>query len=253
MKRTLAWVLLFVMLLGMFAGCKKQKAETPTTAPTGEVVTASDAMEYVKAIYPNTEEALKTPIDYERMGVVRISDIPFTVVWTTDLSEDLIKIVPSEDGTMVTIDVNEQCEADTPYVLTASITDEAGNVATHNWNCILPKAVDMISIVEQAYALKKGESLPFECTLIGKIVSIDKPYDPDYRNITVTIVVEGAEKMPIQCYRLKGEGAESLAVGDEITVYFGTRSITVRVLDIRETTKKTEAIGMYEIISEAQS
>ena len=40
---------------------------------------------------------------------------------------------------------------------------------------------------------------------------------------------------------------------DEITLSFGTRSVTVRVLDIKETTKKAEAVGMYEIISESQS
>ncbi len=38
--------------------------------------------------------------------------------------------------------------------------------------------------------------------------------------------------------------------GDLITVSFGAREVTVRVLDIRETTKKTEAVGMYEIVSE---
>lgn len=39
-------------------------------------------------------------------------------------------------------------------------------------------------------------------------------------------------------------------IGDLITVAFGAKSVTVRVLDIRETTKKTEAIGMYEVVSE---
>ncbi len=38
--------------------------------------------------------------------------------------------------------------------------------------------------------------------------------------------------------------------GDEITLFFGAKSVTVRVLDIKETTKKAEAVGMYEIISE---
>ena len=42
-------------------------------------------------------------------------------------------------------------------------------------------------------------------------------------------------------------------LGDEITVAFGTKSVTVRVLDIRETTKKTESAGMYEVISESQA
>ena len=39
-------------------------------------------------------------------------------------------------------------------------------------------------------------------------------------------------------------------LGDEITISFGSKQVTVKVLDIRETTKKTEAVGMYEIISE---
>ena len=39
-------------------------------------------------------------------------------------------------------------------------------------------------------------------------------------------------------------------IGDLITVSFGSKSVTVRVLDIRETTKKTESVGMYEVVSE---
>ena len=42
-------------------------------------------------------------------------------------------------------------------------------------------------------------------------------------------------------------------LGDEITVSFGSKSVTVRVLEIKETTKKTEASGMFEIISEQLS
>ena len=42
-----------------------------------------------------------------------------------------------------------------------------------------------------------------------------------------------------------------IKAGDLITVAFGTKTVTVKVLDIRETTKKSEAIGMYEIISES--
>ena len=38
--------------------------------------------------------------------------------------------------------------------------------------------------------------------------------------------------------------------GDCITVSFGSKCVTVRVLDIKETTKKAEASGMYEVISE---
>ena len=48
MKKILAWVLVLVMVLGMFAGCKKEEA--PATEPAGEVITAQDAIEYLKAL-----------------------------------------------------------------------------------------------------------------------------------------------------------------------------------------------------------
>lgn len=42
-------------------------------------------------------------------------------------------------------------------------------------------------------------------------------------------------------------------IGDAITIAFGAKLVTVKVLDIRETTKKTEAVGMYEVISESDA
>ena len=45
----------------------------------------------------------------------------------------------------------------------------------------------------------------------------------------------------------------NVKVGDEITVAFGAKSVTVRILEIKETTKKSESAGMYEIISEVDA
>ena len=42
-------------------------------------------------------------------------------------------------------------------------------------------------------------------------------------------------------------------LGDEITIAFGSKQVTVRVLDIRETTKKSESVGMFEVISESNA
>jgi ribosomal 50S subunit-recycling heat shock protein len=39
-------------------------------------------------------------------------------------------------------------------------------------------------------------------------------------------------------------------VGDEITVSFGARTLTVRVLSVKETVKKEEAAELYEIVSQ---
>ena len=42
-------------------------------------------------------------------------------------------------------------------------------------------------------------------------------------------------------------------LGDLITVTFGQKSVTVKVLEIKETTKKTESQGMYEVVSESDA
>lgn len=42
-------------------------------------------------------------------------------------------------------------------------------------------------------------------------------------------------------------------IGDLISVSFGSKTVVVKVLEIRETTKKTESVGMYEVVSEINS
>ena len=73
-------------------------------------------------------------------------------------------------------------------------------------------------IVEAAYALEKGGKMEGTYTLTGVITSIDTAYSEQYKNITFTIVVEGKEDKPIVCFRVKGEGVETLAAGDTVTV-----------------------------------
>ena len=58
-----------------------------------------------------------------------------------------------------------------------------------------------------------------------------------------------AERISVNGKRAKA--SYDVKLGDEITVAFGQKSVTVRVLDIRETTKKSESVGMYEVISES--
>ena len=43
----------------------------------------------------------------------------------------------------------------------------------------------------------------------------------------------------------------NVKIGDIIQITFGTKSVSVKVLDIRETTKKAESVGMYEVLSES--
>ena len=73
-------------------------------------------------------------------------------------------------------------------------------------------------IVNAAYALEVGASLTREYTLTGVITSVDTVYSEQYKNVTVTMVIGNMANKPIQCFRLKGEGADVIAVGDTITV-----------------------------------
>ena len=75
----------------------------------------------------------------------------------------------------------------------------------------------VVDVVDAAYALESGESLN-GFTLTGVIGKIDDAYSEQYGNITVTIVIDNRVNQPIQCFRLKGEGCDTLAVGDKITV-----------------------------------
>ena len=84
-------------------------------------------------------------------------------------------------------------------------------------------------IMEAVYALGNNEALKGVYMLTGDVVSIDTPYSAEYKNVTVTMIIPGFDDKPIMCYRLEGEGADKIEVGDCITVsgslknYNGTR------------------------------
>ena len=126
--------------------------------------------------------------------------------------------------------VDEIIVGDT-ITVTGSIVNDNGivefaTINSQDMTCILVEyqktgaraPSDPKQIVEAAYALEKNTSLPYKATLTGTITSVDTEYSPTYKNITVTIAVAGCEDRPIICYRLKGEGVETVKVGDSITV-----------------------------------
>ena len=225
MKKLTVWALLLAMTVALFAGCSNTPAETTapapveTQAPTEAVSGLADAVAYVKTIYKNAAEI--TAKDYEVISVVPMGTEKFEITWTVDVAEDVAAVVAGENG-MTLIDVNENCAEEVAYVLTATLTDGT-NTESLSWNHILPAAMNVdgmtyAEIVAMAYALEDQQSTEDAYRLFGTVSSIDTEWNPDYQNITVTILVAGCEEQPIQCYRLKGEGAADLKVGDAITV-----------------------------------
>ena len=238
MKKFIALFLALVLCIGLVA-CGNTGTEQPTNSPapveptptpsadpapeqpSAEPVNAmANALAYIKNVYKNAAEI--TGKDFQRIGTVPVGAEKVTVVWTVDVAEDVVKIVVGEDG-MVTVDVNEDCSVETPYVLTATITGADGKSESLSWNHILPAAMNVdgltyAEIVDLVYALEDQVSTEDPYRLFGTVVSIDSPWSDEYGNITVTIAVAGKEEQPIQCYRLAGEGAKDLKVGDQITV-----------------------------------
>ena len=82
----------------------------------------------------------------------------------------------------------------------------------------VPSTATPQEIVDAAYAaMESGEPMIGEYTLTGVIKSIDTAYSEQYKNITVTMLVNGTDKT-VQCFRLAGDDVANLEVGDTITV-----------------------------------
>lgn len=68
-----------------------------------------------------------------------------------------------------------------------------------------------------------------------------------------TVANEACDGARVTVNGRAAKASYDVKLGDEITVAFGSKSVTVRVLDIKDTTKKSEASGMYEVISESDA
>ena len=111
-----------------------------------------------------------------------------------------------------------------------------------------------MAVVDQAYALANGKSMSGKQTLTGVIVNINSLYDAGYKNISVDIRVPGKEGQPILCYRMKGNGAENLAIGDVITVTGTIKNYNGTIeFDTGCTLDKVVSTGAYvEVCTDAE-
>ena len=68
-----------------------------------------------------------------------------------------------------------------------------------------------------------------------------------------TVANEACDSARVSVNGKAAKASYDVKIGDEITVAFGQKAVTVRVLEIKETTKKAEVVGMYEVISESDA
>ena len=63
---------------------------------------------------------------------------------------------------------------------------------------------------------------------------------------------EVADKGRIKVNGILAKSSTDLKVGDEIEIRFGNKLFTVRVLEMKDSTKKEDAAKMYEIVSKTR-
>ena len=68
-----------------------------------------------------------------------------------------------------------------------------------------------------------------------------------------TVANDACDAQRVTVNGKNAKASYDVKVGDHITVAFGSKAVTVKVLEIKETTKKSESAGMYEIISEVDA
>ena len=234
MKRFLAYIVVLALCLAAFTGCAAQQSggeqqptdapeATEAPAPAGEDDALERATDYLRMLYK--DGATKTPADYQVVAGVIVEDIAYPITWTVTITggaQDAVVVGEKVDG-MITIDINESASEESPYTLTATIAGADGATSELSFERIVPQGFNLGTasyeeIVTAGYELEEDAALQDTARLFGTVTSIDTPYSEEYGNITVTIVVGGLVDQPIQCYRLEGEGVETLAVGEQITV-----------------------------------
>jgi ribosomal 50S subunit-recycling heat shock protein len=65
-----------------------------------------------------------------------------------------------------------------------------------------------------------------------------------------TLAKEVADQGRIMINGAVAKASSTVKVGDELTIQFGQKKLTVKVTDLKETTKKEEAANLYEVIRE---
>ncbi|MFX3624198.1 MAG: RNA-binding S4 domain-containing protein [Ectobacillus sp.] len=65
-----------------------------------------------------------------------------------------------------------------------------------------------------------------------------------------TLAKEVADQGRIMINGQVAKASSTVKVGDELTVRFGQKTVTVKINELKEMTKKEDAAGMYTVIKE---
>ena len=126
----------------------------------------------------------------------------------TDLVSD--KAEHTWDEGVVTLEPTVEEQGEKTYTCTVCSKTKVDTL-----DRVEPQKTELQSLLEEASALESGQALEGDRTITGTISEIIEAYSTQYKNITF-ILTDGTTS--IKVYRAKGECAEYLKVGDEVTV-----------------------------------
>ena len=209
MKKLLALLMAVALCMGLLAGVAMAEDEN--------LASAKGLLDFMYKS-KSRDKLTVTAEDYTVINQLMIDGVVYPVTWAVDL--DTIQVQPAEDG-KYTIVLDKANAKETTYTLTATVTAPDGSTLDVAYQRVMPAMLLEMSyadIVNAAYTLEDGAAMSKTQRLFGTVTAINTAWSDEYKNITVTIVCDGKTEQPVQCYRLSGEGADKLAVGDEIAV-----------------------------------
>ena len=248
MKKLISiFVLAFICLFGLVA-CGKEPEKDPNQGEPGEKLseTLSNAKAYLKQMYEKA--ATTTSADYTRPA----KGEGYTVTWTVDT--DKVKVILSEDGNSVTIDVDEESEEEVSYKLTATIATPDGEKTELSWNHVVPKF--QVATWETYVAAKAGDPIVVEgvvTAIIGKANgnSYNCLYLQDKDNKGAYYVYGAAADPSAADSGIKV--GMTVRVSGEKDIYSGTHEIKNGVFKVVDETIKTiEPVDYTELFTNAK-
>ena len=232
MKKIISVLLVAVFMLGILVACNNQNADGGST---GEVSPLEAAKSYLQTMYK--DKSTTTAADFDRVGVVVVEGVKYTVTWTVNVTEG-ITITVSEDGKTVHFDVIEESSKEIPYVLTATISDADGKTVTLEFNYTIPKFA--VNTWADYMAAKEGDNVVVE----GIVVAINSKAAGNTRNHLFIMDESGCGGY--YSYQMEADPVADLGIAVGMTVrvtgpvtpYNGMQEIKGGVATVLDTTVK---------------
>lgn len=196
MKKLISMILLVAMCVTMFASCKKEDAGL------------AEAAEYLFALY--SKDAKVTAADYNVVGAVKVGDTTYTVEWSVNVSEDKVKIAPSDKAGMVTVDVFEKTQEVITYTLTATIKNAKGDSIVKTFEREVP--IYDVTTWDAYMAAKEGDTVRVE----GIVVAINSKEKGNTRNHL--FLMDESGKGGYYSYQMEADPIKDLGIEVGMTV-----------------------------------